>query len=52
MNIDIQDIIAQSYVDDWGPSVAYMVKITSDLSTAEEYVQTAFEAALKKLLCN
>lgn len=48
MNTDIQDIIAQSYVDDWGPSVAYMVKITSDLSTAEEYVQTAFEAALKK----
>lgn len=48
MNKDIQDIIAQSYVEDWGPSVAYMVKLTSDLSTAEEYVQTAFEAALKK----
>ncbi|MBO6919774.1 MAG: sigma-70 family RNA polymerase sigma factor [Rhizobiaceae bacterium] len=48
MNIDIQDIIAQSYIEDWGPSVAYMVKLTSDVSTAEEYVQTAFEVALKK----
>lgn len=48
MNTDIQDIIAQSYIEDWGPSVAYMVKLTSDVSTAEEYVQTAFEVALKK----
>ncbi len=48
MNTDFKDIIAQSYVEDWGPSVAYMVKLTSDVSTAEEYVQIAFEVALKK----
>jgi RNA polymerase sigma-70 factor (ECF subfamily) len=48
MNAEINDIIAHSYTEDWAPSVAYMVKLTSDVSTAEEYVQAAFEVALKK----
>lgn len=40
-------IIENSFKNDWGPSIAYMLRLTSDLTMAEECVQAAFEAAVK-----
>lgn len=44
---NITGIIEQSFRQDWGPSVAYMLRLSGDLAIAEECVQSAFESALK-----
>ncbi|MEP3196577.1 MAG: sigma-70 family RNA polymerase sigma factor [Lentilitoribacter sp.] len=44
---NIDHILEESFKADWGPSVAYMLRVCGDISLAEECVQSAFEAAFK-----
>ena len=44
---NIDHILEDSFKADWGPSVAYMLRVCGDISLAEECVQSAFESAFK-----
>lgn len=44
---NIDRVLEDSFKADWGPSVAYMLRVCGDISLAEECVQSAFETAFR-----